>query len=349
MRYLRYLLLPFSLIYGVIVRLRNFFYDRGFFNTFVIPGRSVCVGNISVGGTGKSPMTAYLADLLLARGMQVAILSRGYGRQTKGLRLATNEDNAQTIGDEPFMYYRRFAGKNVSVTVAEERKTGVTAIREKYPDAVILLDDAFQHRKVKAGLQLVLTTFGRPLFRDFVFPAGNLREPRSGLRRADAAIVTKCPESIDDSTKRKFISGLGRNEVDVFFSRIVYGDLKPMTGGLPENIEKVMLVTGIADPKPLEAYLRKSCEVELMQFADHHAFTSADLDAVQRKIDTFASVRPVVVTTEKDAVRLIDLQGHPAMSNNTWLFQSMTVEFDRENKFNELILKYVTGTDERSS
>lgn len=347
MRFLRLLLLPFSLVFRIIVSVRNLLFDKGIKPVYPIPGKAVCIGNLAVGGTGKSPMTAYLTNLLLQKGTKPAILSRGYGRKTKGLRMASNEDTATTIGDEPFMYFRRFTGK-VPVIVAEKRKEGVEAIRSTDTEAVILLDDAFQHRHVKAGLQIVLTTFNRPLFSDFMLPAGNLREPASGLKRADIVVVTKSPPSLAEDRKDHYRSKLHFDPSRIFFSSIAYDKMVPLNAGDWEDPETILLVTGIADPQQLQAELSKRAAVELIRFPDHHAFSASDLEQIQRKIDTFAGRRFAIVTTEKDAVRLVDFQDHPVLKNNPWFYQSMHVKIDREQEFNELIRRYVTGTHERS-
>jgi tetraacyldisaccharide 4'-kinase len=344
MQFLRLLLLPLSLIYGCITAVRNWLFDRGIKKTYVIPNKSICIGNITVGGTGKSPMTIYITELL--NGFQPAILSRGYGRSTKGPMLATGTDNASTIGDEPFMYLRRF-GKSVPIVVAEERKAGVALLnRNGLP--TIILDDAFQHRQVKAGFQLVLMTYDRPIFRDFPFPAGNLRESRGGLKRADAVVITKTPAAVDENAKKAFLKRLNFPAENIFFSSIEYGAIVPLYDAIWEAPEKVLLVTGIADPRPLETYLRRQYDVELMAFPDHHAFSAKDIQAIHQKVATFASHRYAIVTTEKDAVRLLSLKDNSLIQKAPWFYQGMQVRIDREDDFNDLLLKYVTGTNERS-
>lgn len=341
----RLLLLPFSLIYGAIVGIRNWLFDSGIQHSFVIPNKSVCVGNITVGGTGKSPMTIYITELL--RDFQPAILSRGYGRSTKGPRLASETDDASTIGDEPFMYRRRF-GARVPIVVAEERKLGVDLLNEHFDRPTIILDDAFQHRKVKAGFQLVLMTYDRPIFRDFPFPAGNLRENRSGLKRADAVVITKSPAGLSDADKTVFLQRLKFAADKVFFSTIVYGPMIPLFDAAWEAPDHLLLVTGIANPKPLLEHLQQHAVVESMTFPDHHAFSEKDIQAIRQKVATFASHRFAIVTTEKDAVRLLGMGDNSLSETGPWFYQSMQVQIDRTNAFNDLLLKYVTGTNERS-
>lgn len=346
MQILRLILLPFSWIYGFIVSVRNWLFTIGWLKTYEIPNRSVCVGNITVGGTGKSPMTIYLVNLF--HELSPSILSRGYGRATKGLRLAGNEDTAATIGDEPFMYYRRF-GTSVPIVVAEERKAGVELLNQQFRDPFIILDDAFQHRKVKAKCQLVLMTWDRPIFNDFPFPAGNLRENRSGIKRADLVVVTKCPPQLSENERNAFLKRLNFPAEKTFFSHIEYGDLVPFAEAEWKPVERILLVTGIANPLPLKKYLEQTYEVELVRFPDHHRFTESDIQAIRQKFDTFASRPCAIVTTEKDAVRLQEFADHSWMQQAPWFYQSMQLRIDRPNDFNDLVLKHVTRTNERSS
>lgn len=347
MQHLRLLLWPFSMIYALITTIRNWLYDTGFRKSMPIPGASVCIGNITVGGTGKSPMTIYIAEQLAA--FQPVILSRGYGRTTHGYRLATTDDNASTIGDEPFMYLKRF-GTTVPVAVAEKRVEGVNRLRELYPESVILLDDAFQHRPVKAGLQLVLMTYDRPIFRDFPFPGGNLRESRSGLKRANAVVVTKCPGELSTQEKAAFVRRLKRKPEELFFSSIQYGEKIPLFQGYVWNTpEIVLLVTGIANPKPLKTFLEKDYTVVELRFPDHHTFTVNDIQSIHQKVATFAGRRLAVLTTEKDAVRLAANELAAALNDLPVFYQQMSVKIDRENDFNDLLINYVTRTNERSS
>lgn len=339
----RLLLLPFSWIYGLITAVRNWLFDAGIRNTYVIPNKSVCVGNITVGGTGKSPMTIYITELL--RDFKPAILSRGYGRATKGPRMATAADNASTIGDEPYMYLRRFNG-NVPVVVAEERKLGVELLNAKLDNPTIILDDALQHRKVKAGLQLVLMTYDRPIFKDFPFPAGNLRENRSGVKRADIVVVTKA-EHTDEAERETFSRKLNFPKERLFFSSVVYGDIVPVFDAHWEEPEIILLVTGIANPMPLYAELSVQFKTELMAFPDHHVFSDKDIQAIHQKVATFDGRRCAIVTTEKDAARLLEI-GDPEIRKMPWFYQRMHIRIDREEAFNDLLLKYVTGTNERS-
>lgn len=342
----RLLLLPLSWIYLLIVGIRNQLFDWQFFKSNKIPGASVCIGNITVGGTGKSPMTAYLARLF--QNDNPVILSRGYGRKTQGLHVATSASTATEIGDEPMMYWTTFQN-NIPVVVSEKRQIGVDWIRANKPGALILLDDAYQHRAVKAGLNLLLMTYERPVFNDFVFPAGNLRESRAGMKRADAVVITKCPKNLATEQKEVFFKKIPVSRENIFFSEIIYGELKGLFGAVWETVDKVILVTGIAQPEPLVRFLSENHSVESIQFPDHHAFTLADIQQIQQKVATFANQRCVVITTEKDAVRFAEWKEEIIRSKIPFFVQSISLKIDRENDFKDLLKNYVVRANERGS
>lgn len=338
-------LLPFSWLYGLVVGLRNWFYTLGVFKSRTIPGASICIGNITVGGTGKSPLTAYIAQLLEKE--KPVILSRGYGRKTRGLYIANPKSTASEIGDEPMMYWTNF-NHRVPVIVAEKRQIGVDWIRAHHPDALILLDDAFQHRAVKAGLNMLLMTYDRPVFRDFVFPAGNLREPRSGMKRADIALITKCPHQLTENDKNPFRENIPLKTEHIFFSEVIYGELKGLFGATWQSFDQLILVTGIAQPEPLYRFLAENHRVEAIQFPDHHSFTREDIQQIQQKVATFANQRCAVVTTEKDAVRFAEWKDLILASGIPFFVQSISVKIDREEDFKALLENYVVRTNERS-
>lgn len=334
----RILLFPFSFLYGCITAVRNLLYDNGIKKSYPIPGKSIVIGNLSMGGTGKSPHTLYLWNLL-KNDHSVAMLSRGYGRKTTGLLEVKHESTSIEVGDEPLMFKKR-VGEQTQVVVAENRKIGVDYIRSQDEHAVILLDDAFQHRKVQPGFSILLTDFNRPYYADAVVPAGTLREWKNGKNRADCIVVTKCPESLSDAEKRTIIRKLKGEEKPVFFSRIMYGDLIPFTKEIPDYTH-ILLVTGIANPKPLESYLKRFYQVDSIIFSDHHQFTAADLTRIHAKFDTFTPQNSIIVTTEKDFVRLEPMLTPAERQNYPWYYQSITVQLDREEAFNELINNYV--------
>lgn len=346
MQNLRLLLLPFNLLYGLIVGIKNLSYKLGWKKSVDISGASICVGNITVGGTGKSPLTKALAELLLD--YQPVILSRGYGRKTQGLQIAGPYSSAADIGDEPMMYWSYFK-QMVSVVVAEKRLLGVEWIRKNYPDSVILLDDAFQHRAVKAGFSIVCMTYDRPVFKDFTFPAGNLREFRSGIKRADCVVVTKCPENLSEPNKQLFYSRIPLPKENVYFSKVIYPDPVPIGESMWRNFGNLVLITAIADPGPLEKHLNKSHNVVLNRFADHHHFTQKDISGILQKVATFAPQECAIVTTEKDLVKLSPWLDEIFGVCTSVFVQTIRTELDRQTDFNQRIEKYVVIANERSS
>lgn len=305
-------LLPFSWLYAAVLAGRNWLYDRGWRRS--APGwvPLVGVGNLRVGGTGKTPHVAWLVEELLRQGQRPAILSRGYGRQTTGPRLAAPTDSAATVGDEPWQYFEQFGARGVPVAVAENRQLGLDLLRQTHPElTTVVLDDAYQHRRVRPALNILLTEFARPFYHDFVLPAGRLREARAGAARADVVIVTKCPPELPATRQAELTAQVrryARPGAPVLFSVYAYAPPRPLTAaaralGAPVAGASALLLTGIAQPGPLREHLLAS-GFGLAQefiFPDHHAFTPADLAAVRR------GWRPgqVIFTTEKDATRLL--------------------------------------------
>jgi tetraacyldisaccharide 4'-kinase len=341
----RLLLLPFSWLYGLVVSLRNWFYSIGIFKSQEIPGASICVGNITVGGTGKSPLTAYIAKLFQSE--NPVILSRGYGRKTQGLVVANATSTAGDLGDEPMMYWTNFK-QQIPVVVAEKRQIGVDWIRENKPDSLILLDDAFQHRAVKPGLNILLMTYDRPVFKDFVFPAGNLREPRNGMKRSDIVVITKSPKDLLENSKTPFYQKIPLSKNQIFFSEVIYGNLTGLFGENWEPVDQIILVTGIAQPEPLYRFLAENHRVEAITFPDHHAFTRADIQQIQQKVATFAHQRCAVVTTEKDAVRFAEWKEAILESKIPFFVQGISLKIDREEDFKDLLKNYVVRANEGS-
>ena len=340
MMFFRRLLWPFSLIYALIVSVRNFLYNKGFIAVFKIPGKSICVGNLSTGGTGKTPHVAFLADYL-HKNYETAILSRGYGRKSKGFKIVSNTSTSTDVGDEPLLYAQRYEDK-VHVTVCEKRTAGIQEIQKIYPsNQLVILDDAFQHRAVEAGFSILLTQFNKPFFKDCILPAGNLREPIAGRNRADVIIVTKCPESVSNEEKANFKNQLKFPAESIFFSRITYGNWIGF-GKQIASIKKVLLVSGIADPEPLQHYLEKNFDVSLIKFNDHHDFTVHEIQEIHQKFDTFAAEQMVILTTEKDYMRLVSLKENTGMENYPWYYVPITVQLEDEKRFKELIDSYVS-------
>ncbi|WP_159473682.1 tetraacyldisaccharide 4'-kinase [Dyadobacter sp. 3J3] len=300
--WIKIILTPFSRVYGWITLLRNFLYNVNIFSSQKAPQYTISIGNITVGGTGKTPMVEYLTKILAAK-YQIAVLSRGYGRKTKGLLFADDNSTASDIGDEPLQYFSKF-GKNIIVSVCENRVKGAFAIHEKFPERnLLLLDDAYQHRAIQRDINILLSDFTRPFYQDFPFPAGRLRETRSGAKRADVIVVTKSPAELPDTEKEKIklsIQKYSRPEVSIFFASIRYSE--PLSYTLtPVLLKNVIIAAGIANPQPFTIYLRSKYNVvEEIIFPDHHNYTPTDLEHLIKYIknDTF------VVTTEKDMVKL---------------------------------------------
>ncbi|WP_353085252.1 tetraacyldisaccharide 4'-kinase [Flavobacterium sp.] len=296
---LRYLLFPFAILYGWITSVRNFLYDVGFLKSFSFDIPVIAVGNLSVGGTGKTPQIEYLIRLL-SPNYKLATLSRGYKRKSTGFILADSNSSAEILGDEPFQIHQKFS--QVQVAVDADRKNGIEkllSLKEK-PD-VILLDDAFQHRRVKAGFYIMLSAFDDLFYKDFMLPTGNLRESRSGASRADLIIITKCPRDLSEMEQQNIKEKIGA-KVPVFFSFIDYDDLVYNQNESKKLSEVISLdklvVAGIAKPEPFFKHLNAAND-ECMVFPDHHFFTEKDIQQIEDK-----AKNKIIITTEKDFVRL---------------------------------------------
>lgn len=302
----RLVLYPFALLYGALMWWRNRMYDSGFFSSVRFSVPVISIGNLSTGGTGKTPHVEYLVRLLQYR-YRVATMSRGYKRRTQGFILAGDDANALRIGDEPMQYKLKFP--ELAVSVAEERMTGIPALLQRRPDIdVILLDDAYQHRSVKAGLNILITDYSRPYYKDHILPFGSLREGRGASRRADIIIVSKCPAGLS-STEAAEIKNTIKPATNqhVFFSGLQYMSPYDFFTGAPLDIIKsnVLLVCGIARPEPLKNFLAQlASDVHTLSYKDHHYFVSADLEEIKNTWDNWAVENKVLVTTEKDAARL---------------------------------------------
>lgn len=302
------LLLPVSVIYGWITLLRNKLYDWGVFPSESFPVPVICIGNLSVGGTGKTPHVEYLVNLYDGK-YKIAILSRGYRRKTKGFRLAAGQESVETMGDEPLQYFTKF--KDIIVAVDESRRNGIHMLLEKHPDIeLIILDDAFQHRAVKAGISILLTDYHNPYFEDFILPAGRLRESRSSAARADLIIVTKTPKIFSPITKRAYKESINpRPDQPLFFSYLTFGEPVAMNAAAKlvkrKNFDGILMLTGIANPLPLENYLQNQCqELATLIFPDHHTFTKEDTAKLRQTFNNIFAGNKAIMTTEKDAMRL---------------------------------------------
>lgn len=330
-------LLPATILYWLITFIRNVLFDIGILKSYPIPGKSISVGNLSVGGTGKTPMVSYLTTLLQEE-CEIQLLSRGYGRNTRGYRQINATDRAETVGDEPLYYFQKF-GPSVSVFVSESRKDAVIQMNKLNQHALIILDDAFQHRHVTPGFQLLLTPFSDPFIHDWHLPSGNLREARSGAHRADAIVVTKCPK-LSDAERKNYLKSLGIYHKPIFFSSIAYGTFQSV-GLTITQVKSILLVTGISSTASLKSYLSENHLLEEVKFGDHHAFTTEDIQEIQRKFDTFADKEMAIVTTEKDFVKIEQLLSETDKQNYPWYVLPINVKMEDELAFNSMIKEYV--------
>ena len=341
MNLLRKLLFPFAILYGLITSIRNFLFDKGILKSYSFDLPIIAVGNLSVGGTGKTPQIEYLIRLLSNK-YKIATLSRGYKRQSKGFILAQSGTDAKILGDEPFQFFQKFP--SIQVAVDADRKNGIEQLLSQYnKPEIILLDDAFQHRKVKAGFYILLTSYDDLYSDDWMLPTGNLRESRSGADRANVIIVTKCPfnlslEERDDIGKRL---NLSKNQ-ELYFTFIayddcIYGENRKINVNEIQAAAKV-LVAGIAKPEPFFAYLQDTNDV-CLSFPDHHNFTDKDILEIKN-----LAQNNIIITTEKDYVRL---KGSLPSEQLFYLpIQSSFVS--GSDNFNKTILDYV-GTSTRNS
>ena len=299
MNLLRKLLFPFAILYGFITSLRNYLYDKGMLKSYSFDIPVIAVGNLSVGGTGKTPQIEYLIRLL-SPNYKVATLSRGYKRKSEGFILADAASTTEILGDEPFQYFKKFP--DIQVAVDADRKNGIEQLlNQKSRPEIILLDDAFQHRKVKAGFYILLTAYEDLFCDDFMLPTGNLRESRNGAKRANLIIVTKCPLDITELEQQNIKNKLAV-DLPIYFSSIdyddkVYNDTESLAVSDLKLTPKILLA-GIAKPKPFFDYLQTDKD-EVMTFSDHHHFSESDILNIKSQ-----AIDKIIVTTEKDFVRL---------------------------------------------
>lgn len=305
LHFLRLLLLPFSGLFALAVRLRNARYAGGK-RSWKSPVPTIVVGNLSTGGTGKTPHALWVAELLLQHGKRPAMLSRGYGRTAKGFAEVRRDSTAQTTGDEPLMMKRHFP--ELPVFVCENRVEGIQKLLTVYPQTqYVVLDDAFQHRALQPHLAIVLLTYESLRKPWLLLPAGDGREPLSALKRAQAVIITKCPAELSEDAKQALLQKPARHtSAPIFFSTFRYlGLVNAQGNAFPADArpDKAVLLAGIANPKPLVRWLKtRFPQVDVMAFADHHPFTRTELEnAIQR-----AAGSPIV-TTEKDGIRIHDV------------------------------------------
>lgn len=302
------LLAPFSLLYGLALGVRNLLYDLGVLRSTKFNLPVISIGNLAVGGTGKTPHIEYLL-IHLRQYLNLAVLSRGYKRKTKGFRIVSHTDKADTVGDEPLQF--KFKFRDVVVAVSESRMVGVPEILKRYPQTQgILMDDAFQHRSIIPGLNILLTSFEKLYTEDFLLPAGRLREYASAAERAHVVIVTKCPNDLNTEEAQVIREKLSLHEgQQLFFSYYEYFEpyyLYNFENKAKLNKDKkVVLLSAIANTEYLESYLEKKCDlVQLVKFEDHHYFNERELNTIKTILSNIDEEDAIIVTTEKDATRL---------------------------------------------
>ena len=331
MKLIRILLFPVVPVYYLVTYVRNWLYDRGIKSSKSYRFPVICVGNLSTGGTGKTPMIEYLIRLLKDE-RSLATLSRGFKRETSGFLLANANASADSIGDEPFQFFRKFEG--IQVAVDANRHQGIERLMalSKKPE-VVLLDDAYQHRKVRAGFNILLTDYNNLYYKDMVLPTGNLREPRSGSERADVIVVTKCKKDMSDAEKIRITSKLKlKKNQKLFFSSVAYSsrvrsELKELELA---TLPKFTLVTGIANAKPLVDFLAgKGLKFDHLEYGDHYNFRASDIEHLASK--------SLIVSTEKDYVRLSGLE----VLKDKLYYLPIQIKIDEAAIFNEAVRAFI--------
>lgn len=324
---MRIILLPFSLLYSCILWLRHLCYDLGIFKStgnFGVP--VICIGNLNLGGTGKTPFTEYLIAQL-SDSFKIGIISRGYGRKTSGYLRANPHSTVEEIGDEPYQIFHKYQNR-ISFAVSEDRTSGVQRLLQEEPSLqLIILDDAFQHRKIRADINILLTPYDQPYTEDLLLPAGNLRDIKSAAKRADLLVFTKAPAEATTTPEAQEVQSR-------WISNIQYDQFRNGLSGEPvlQPPKELLIVTGIAKPSYLIKHLEKSgSKAHQMSFPDHHKYTTADLDKIASGFDTFASPEKAVLTTEKDWVKLAPLADYH--KDWTWIIAPIRFQLQREEDF----------------
>lgn len=331
-------LAPLAFFYGLATRFRNYLYNIGYSRSFNYDIMVIVVGNLSAGGTGKSPMTEYLIRLL-HKNYSLATLSRGYRRKTKGFLLADAHTTADEIGDEPYQMYLKY-NKVARVAVGEERTIAIPNILLEYPETqVVLMDDGFQHRAVKPDFSVILTDFAAPFYDDHLLPWGRLREAKVGAKRADAIIVTKCPSQLSDSDARVIteqVQAHSGSEVPVFFSRIVYSRIKAVSGKINPHDTEFVAFAGLANAEPFYTHVAKHFTlIDSIDYADHFDYTEEE---VSRLVKLASEKEAALITTEKDVVKLRKKKIAALLKDTPLYYISIEHRFiNNGNVFDELI------------
>ena len=352
-------LFPLSWLYGLVVGFRNALFEMGILKSRAFDLPVISVGNITVGGTGKTPHVEYLIRLLQDR-FQVAVLSRGYKRKSRGFLVADDSTTARAIGDEPYQMKRKYP--KTIVAVDKKRVHGIDLLTKENPEIdVILLDDAYQHRYVKPGINILLVDYHRLIIYDKLLPAGRMREPLSGKNRADIVIVTKCPKELKPMEYRVITKAMDLFPYQqLYFTTLAYGELQPVFNNQRENMDlktmkdlksmSVLLLSGIASPRQLiEDLTPQVARLHPLTFADHHNFRPKDVSLINDTFESLPSPK-CIVTTEKDAARIVTLKGlsDDIKKNIYSLPVRISFMLDQEDKFNENIIGYVRKNSRNS-
>ena len=341
---LRWLLFPFSLLYGLVVAIRNWCYDGGVLKSRKFKMPVISVGNLDVGGAGKSPMTEYLVRSLKDH-YKLATLSRGYGRKTKGFLTVTTDSTAEQVGDEPLQFKHKFP--DITVVVCEKRVDGLKELINT--NNLVLMDDAYQHRAVKPGLSILLFDYNRVNEPHLLLPAGNLREPFSGRWRADIIVVSKCPEQLNVETQAQIIQRIDPLPYQsLFFTSIVYLPLQDLNRERSDveldNDTTVFLLTGIANSKPLVQHIKKyTSKLVHHNYPDHHRFSLKNISKLADEFAASTAKKKVIITTEKDAQRLVEHELLPLVQSLPVLVIPIGIQFlnNEAQQFDQLVIKYV--------
>ncbi len=339
---MRYLLFPFSLIYASITSIRNLGFDYGIFKSQNHNIPIICIGNLSVGGSGKTPHAQYVVNLL-KNNYKVAILSRGYGRNSSSLQYVEVNSTPSQVGDEPLLIKQNHP--DCLVVVEKNRNKGVKQILKDFPETeIILLDDGFQHRWIKAGFNILITSYFSPYYQDYVIPVGNLRESKKGAERAQIIIISKTPEQSKSTEKKGMLAKLNLfDNQTAYFSHIEYSKWKCINTNNELQDDKtysITLVTGIANAQPLVSHLQKvGHSVHHLEYADHHKYTTKDIDNILAKYNADKSTKKLILTTEKDAAKLREFKKQFGTENV--YFSPIEVVLGQSEKFEKQILDYV--------
>lgn len=363
--FLKIFLYPFSILYNLVTAFRNHLYNIGYKRSFHFETNIISVGNLTIGGTGKSPHVEYLIRLLKDQ-YKVATLSRGYGRKTKGFIIADDKCDWETIGDEPMQFYRKFVKptrfskprrfSGITIAVCEDRALAIPQILFEKPDTdVIILDDAFQHRPVIPDLNILLTDYNRQFYNDLLLPAGRLRESRKNAQRADVIIVTKCPENLPEDERRKIETKIRKysvKESSVFFTGIKYNKPVPVfkdrratawSGGMPDQ-KSILLFSGIADNTSLKNELEKKYKLtRSLDFGDHHNYSATDILKIKNEFSAISEQNKCLLTTEKDMVKLLKPELAEHLKELPVFYVPIEVYFlEGKKEFDGLVLNAIT-------